>query len=129
MSTYNVRARRWKHGWELHIDGIGVTQSRSLAGAEQMVRDYIESLTDHGTADDVVIIKPEVGGGLDQEAEAAREAISEAEQALRAAAVRSRQVAKQLSREGLSGKDIAAILHVSAQRVSQLLRATDAQVR
>jgi DNA-directed RNA polymerase specialized sigma subunit len=128
MSTYNVRARRWKHGWELHIDGVGVTQSRNLAGAEQMVRDYIESLTDHDTADDVVIIKPEVGGGLDREAEAAREAISEAEHALRAAAVRSRQVARQLSEEGLSGKDIAAILHVSAQRVSQLLK-TDSPVR
>ena len=92
-----------------------------------MVRDYIETLTDHDTADDAVIIKPEVGGGLDQEAEAAREAISEAEHALRAAAFRSRQVARQLSEEGLSGKDIAAILHVSAQRVSQLLK-TDSPV-
>lgn len=125
MSTCNVRARRWKHGWELHIDGVGVTQSRNLAGAEQMVRDYVETLTDHNTADDVVIIKPEVGSGLDQEAEAARQAISEAEHARRAAAVRSRQVARQLSNEGLSGKDIAAILHVSAQRVSQLLKTTD----
>jgi DNA-directed RNA polymerase specialized sigma subunit len=125
MSTYNVRARRWKHGWELHIDGVGVTQSRNLAGAEQMVRDYIETLTDHDTAEDVVIIKPEVGSDLDQEAEAAREAMSVAENALRAAAARSRQVARQLSQEGLSGKDIAAILHVSAQRVSQLLKATD----
>src|SRR5262245_20444610 len=128
MSTYNVRAVRWKHGWELHVDGVGVTQSRNLAGAEQMVRAYIETLDDHDPADDVVIIKPEVGGGLDQEAEAAREAISEAERALRAAAVRSRQVARQLSEEGLSGKDIAAILHVSAQRVSQLLKTTDSTV-
>lgn len=47
MSVYNVRAKRWKHGWELHIDGVGVTQSRNLGGAEQMVRDYIETLTDH----------------------------------------------------------------------------------
>ncbi len=122
MSTYNVRAKRWKHGWELHIDGVGVTQSRNLDGAEQMVRDYIETLTDHDTADDAVIIHTEVGGGLDQAADAAREAITEAEQALRAAAARSRQVARQLKQEGLSGRDIAAILHVSAQRVSQLLK-------
>jgi predicted XRE-type DNA-binding protein len=125
MSTYTVRAERWKHGWELHVDGVGVTQSRNLAGAEQMVRDYIETLTGNDTADDVVIIKPEVGSGLDEAAEAAREAISEAENALRAAAARSRQVARQLSQEGLSGKDIASILHVSAQRVSQLLKTTD----
>lgn len=42
---YEVRAKRWEHGWELHIDGLGVTQSRTLAGAEPMVRGYIESLT------------------------------------------------------------------------------------
>jgi DNA-directed RNA polymerase specialized sigma24 family protein len=129
MSTYSVRAKPWKHGWELHIDGVGVTQSRNLAGAEQMVRDYIETLTDHDTADDVVIIRPEVGSGLDEAAEAAREAISEAEHALRTAAARSRQVARQLSEEGLSGKDIAIILHVSAQRVSQLLKPTDSPSR
>jgi DNA-directed RNA polymerase specialized sigma24 family protein len=122
MSTYMVRARRWKHGWELHVDGVGVTQSRNLDGAEQMVRDYIETLTDHDTADDGVIIQPEVGSGLDEAAKAAREAVTEAEQALRAAAARSRQVARQLRDEGLSGRDIAAILHVSAQRVSQLLK-------
>jgi hypothetical protein len=65
MSTYNVRAKRWKHGWELHIDGVGVTQSRNLDGAEQMVRDYIETLTDHDTADDAVIIHPD-GSALDR---------------------------------------------------------------
>lgn len=43
VTTYAVHAKRWKHGWELHIDGVGVTQSRNLDGAEQMVRDYIES--------------------------------------------------------------------------------------
>ncbi len=122
MSTYTVRVKRWKHGWELHIEGIGVTQARNLDGAEQMVRDYIETLTDEDTADDAVVIHPEVGGGLDEAAIAAREAIAEAEQALRAAAARSRKVARQLKEQGLSGRDIAAILHVSAQRVSQLLK-------
>jgi DNA-directed RNA polymerase specialized sigma24 family protein len=128
MSTYTVRAKRWKHGWELHIDGVGVTQSPNLDGAEQMVRDYIETLTDRDTTDDVVVIRPEVGDGLDQAAEAAREAVAEAERALRAAAARSRQVARQLKREGLSGRDIAAILHVSAQRVSQLLKTQNTSV-
>jgi hypothetical protein len=31
-----VTARRWAHGWELHIDGVGVTQSRTLASAERI---------------------------------------------------------------------------------------------
>jgi DNA-directed RNA polymerase specialized sigma24 family protein len=123
MTTYTVRAKRWKHGWELHIDGVGVTQSRNLDGAEQMVRDYIETLTDGDMSDDTVVIHPEIGGGLDEAAQAARQALAEAEQALRAAAARSRQIAHRLKLEGLSGRDIAAILHVSAQRVSQLLKA------
>jgi DNA-directed RNA polymerase specialized sigma subunit len=129
MSTYTVRAKRWKHGWELHIDGVGVTQSRNLDGAEQMVRDYVETLTDRDTADDIIVIEPQVGGGLDSEADAAREALAEAEHALRAAAARSRQVAQRLSQEGLSGRDIAVILHVSAQRVSQLLKSAKSTVQ
>jgi hypothetical protein len=58
VSTYTVRARRWEHGWELHIDGVGVTQSRDLDGAEQMVRAYLESLTGRDISDDSVVIQP-----------------------------------------------------------------------
>ena len=30
MSTYDVRAVPWAEGWELHVDGAGVTQVRTL---------------------------------------------------------------------------------------------------
>jgi hypothetical protein len=58
------------------IDGVGVTQSRNLDGAEQMVRDYIESLTTRDRRGGEVTIKPEVGDGLDQATQAAREAVA-----------------------------------------------------
>ena len=122
MTTYNVTARHWKHGWELHIDGVGVTQSRNLAEAETMVRDYLESLTGTDVGDLVVVISTEVGDGLDEEARAAREAVAAADRATREAAARSRKVARDLRQAGLSGRDIAAILRMSAQRVSQLLK-------
>ncbi len=122
MTTYNVTARRWKRGWELHIEGVGVTQSRSLGEAETMVRDYVESLTGADVRESVVVIAAEVGGGLDEEARAAREAVAAADRATREAAARSRKVARDLRDAGLSGRDIAAILKVSAQRVSQLLK-------
>lgn len=123
MTTYSVRAKRWAHGWELHIDGVGVTQSRNLGEAEQMVRDYIETLTDRDTSGDQVAVMPEVGGGLDEAIRAAREGVAAADRARREAAVRLRQVARAMRQEaGLSGRDIASILHVSAQRVSQLLK-------
>jgi DNA-directed RNA polymerase specialized sigma subunit len=121
MSTYTVRAKRWVHGWELHIDGVGVTQSRSLGDAERMVRDYIETLTDHDTSGDQVVITPVVGGGLDEAMQAARDAVAAAERARRDAAARLRQVVREMKQAGLSGRDIAHLLQVSAQRVSQFL--------
>ena len=60
MNIHIVQATRWKHGWELHVNGIGVTQCGRLRAAEQTVRDYVETLTDRDTADDVVIIQPEL---------------------------------------------------------------------
>ncbi|MGH4018876.1 MAG: hypothetical protein ACRDT0_06460 [Pseudonocardiaceae bacterium] len=125
MSTYRVAARRWAHGWELHIvDGeaeVGVTQSRTLAGAERMVRDYLALDLGGGPEDFTVFITPELDGSLAAEAEAARQAVRDAEQAQRNAAARSRDVARRLKAAGLSGADIAAVLKVSTQRVSQLV--------
>jgi hypothetical protein len=122
MSTYRVTAKRWKRGWELHIAGEGVTQSRSLAEAEDMVRDYVAVM--HGVPERSfkVEITPEVGGGLDEAVRAAREAVRSAEAARRSAALASRSIATRLRAAGLTGRDIAVVLGVSAQRVSQLLR-------
>ncbi|MDP9241159.1 MAG: hypothetical protein M3O55_11090 [Actinomycetota bacterium] len=44
--TYSVRAQPWAHGWELYIEGVGVTLSATLADAERQVRDYISLLLD-----------------------------------------------------------------------------------
>ena len=124
-TTYKVRARRWARGWELHIDGVGVTQSHSLADAEGMVRDYIA--LDLGVEPDSfdVTITPEVGDGLDQDVAEVRRKISEAEQAQAQAAERSRALVRRLAAMGLSGKDTAKVLGVSPQRVSQLLKASN----
>lgn len=122
MTTYNVVARHWKHGWELHIDGVGVTQSRSLNDAPTVVRDYLESLTGSDASDANIVVTPEVGDGLDEQALGAREAVAAADRATREAAAKSRKAARDLKHAGLSGRDIAAVLKVSAQRVSQLLK-------
>jgi hypothetical protein len=39
--TYNVTAKPRKHGYELDVEGVGVTQSYSLVDAEFMARDLI----------------------------------------------------------------------------------------
>jgi hypothetical protein len=128
VTTYTVRAKRWARGWELHIDGVGVTQSHTLHDAEATARDYIMLDTDAPEGSFNVEIVPDIGGGLDEQTRAARAAVAEADQAQRRAAARSRQAARDLRQAGLSGRDIAAVLKVSPQRVSQLLKNSAAVV-
>jgi DNA-directed RNA polymerase specialized sigma subunit len=125
VTTYDVTARLWARGWELHIsrDGeeIGVTQSRTLASAERMVRDYLD-LDDRPDANDAAVnITPDIGDELNQLAIAARRAVRDAERAQLEAATQSRTIARRLKDAGLTGTEIAAVLKVSPQRVSQLV--------
>ena len=89
-----------------------------------MVRDYIALDLDVPADSFGVTIVPEIGGGLDEAARAARDAVSEAGKAQRRAAAQSRDAARNLQRAGLTGRDIAEVLGLSAQRVSQLLKST-----
>jgi CRP-like cAMP-binding protein len=125
VKTYTVRAKRWERGWELHIRGVGVTQSHGLADAEMMARDYIEMRTGAEQGSFEVCVVPEIGAGLDEETAQAREAVRQAEEAQRVAAAQSRAVARRLRSHGLTGRDISKVLGVSPQRVSQLLADTD----
>lgn len=44
---FTVTARPWEHGWELHVQGVGVTQSKaSPTDAELMARDFIATELD-----------------------------------------------------------------------------------
>jgi hypothetical protein len=125
--TYQVRAVRWARGWELHIAdvtgaAVGVTQVRRLAGAEAMARDYLALDTGREPESFIVQITPEVPGGLSEEIAAIR-----AEQ--RAVAVRqadlaaqARALARRLKEAGLTGSEVGAVMGVSEQRASQLLR-------
>ena len=122
--TYTVDAKRWEHGWELHVAGVGVTQSRSLHSAERMVREYIslvEEISDESTID--VEIRPQIDNALGEQVIAARKAVHALAERQRDVAALSRAAAKDLAESGLSGADIAVVLDVSPQRVSQLLNA------
>jgi hypothetical protein len=86
-----------------------------------MARDYLAMDLGGSPEDYNVVVTPELDGNLATEAEAARDAVRKAEQAQRDAAVQSRAIARRLKAAGFSGADIAAVLRVSAQRVSQLV--------
>jgi len=142
MARLNVEvvARRWEHGWELHVsDARGplvVLPTRRLSAAERTVRDYV--VEHDGVSPWSVRVRITVtfdnglgsgaesgsGAGLDAEIAAVRAAVDHAERAQREAAARSRALALRLRDAGLTGADIAVVLRVSPQRVSQLMRAT-----
>lgn len=122
--TYRVTAKRWVKGWELHIEGVGVTQVRVLAEAEQQVVDYIATLQGiEVTPEDVDVVPDLDDKSLLEEAAAARADVRAAESAQRAAAKRQRDVARRLrQREHLSVSDTATLMKVTRGRVSQLTK-------
>lgn len=127
--TYRAEAVRWEKGWEVHIEGVGVTQSHTLAGTEQAARDYISSLYDLAdNADFEVAVTPRLGeiAELVQTAKAKRK---EADEANSAAAAAVRLVAAKLLAKGLSTADAATVLGVTKGRVSQLTSAGAATTR
>jgi hypothetical protein len=128
MARLNVEvtARRWEHGWELHVsDGRGplvVLPARRLSAAERTVREFV--VEHEGVSPRWVKVHTTVtlGSALDAEIAAVRAAVEHAERAQREAAARSRALALRLRDFGLTGADIAVVLGVSPQRVSQLMR-------
>lgn len=120
-TTYTVRAVKWDGGWELHIDGEGVTQVRTLNKACQQVRDYLETMHGIDNIDAAIEVVPDIGS-LSDDVREARMAVREAAKAQEVAAKRSRQVARELRENGFSVTDTAAVLGVSRGRISQLVK-------
>ena len=118
-----IRAKRAGRYWELYVDGVGVTQSRNLgAEADEMIRSRISMATGASADGADYCIVAEIDAEIDAEVAEARRSAREAEDAVTRAAVSNRTVARRLRDAGLTGRDIAAILEITPQRVSQLLQ-------
>ncbi len=110
-----------KGGWELHIDGYGVTQSRTLdqKAVEREVHDYMTLETGHKcTAPVALTIDLD---GYEAKVAAARESTEAAAKASQDAAAQARAVASELRSMGLSVTDSAVVMGVSRGRISQLV--------
>lgn len=121
MSRYNVRAVKWAIGWELHVEDLGVTQCRTLAGADRQVRDFVATMLD---TDDVEGAEVNVSvslGGMEKDVEHARRLTADAINRQAQAAAESRRVARELRSAGLSVADTATVMDISKGRVSQLI--------
>jgi DNA-directed RNA polymerase specialized sigma subunit len=116
--TYRVVARRAPSGWTLHVADLGTATTRSLATAEKDARAHILAVT--GQDDAIVHVQPKLQLHLGQLADEARQASAELAEATVRVSAKSREAANELRSAGLSNVDIAAVLGVSEQRVSQL---------
>lgn len=125
-AAVEVTAHRRERGWALHVADEqgerGVLLARRLSGVEPRVRRFVAA--QGGVDPGVVEVRLGVrfDSWLDGEIAAVRAQLERAERTQREAAVRSRRLALQLHDAGLSGADIAIVLQLSAQRVSQLVR-------
>jgi predicted XRE-type DNA-binding protein len=120
VREYSVWAKRWDEGWELHVDGVGVTQVRTLDKAYDQVVHFLETmeLPVEGYRID---LRFDLEGLEDKVAEA-RHLTRQAQDLQLEAAVMMRHMAHALRDErGLSVTDTAAVLGVSRGRVSQLM--------
>jgi hypothetical protein len=115
-----TRDGRW---WLIEVPGIGATQSRSLAGAEDQSRDLVAAVLDVDIEDVSVDVLPDLGEDVLDEVQDVRQRLADAAAAAAAAADDYRGLAARLVGDhGLTGADTATVLGVSPQRVSQLLR-------
>lgn len=117
--TYTATAKKWSGGWELHIDGVGVTQSRTLDSAVSQAQNYIETVLDESGAEVTLDVDLD---GLDRDVADARRRVVEAQLAQEEGGAASRAVARRLREMGLSVSDAAFVMRVSRGRISQLLR-------
>jgi hypothetical protein len=105
------------------VPGIGATQSRSLAGAEDQARDLVAAVLDVDIDEVTVDVLPDLGDEVLDEVQVVRQRLADAAAAAVAAADDYRDLAARLvSDYSLTGADAATVLGVSPQRVSQLLR-------
>lgn len=117
-----AKAQRSNTWWAIQVSEVPglFTQARRLDQVAEMVEDAVTLFGLTGPFEIEVV--PVLADDLDDSIRQARVLAAEAGDLQRQAAVRSREVVEQLRSEGLSVRDVAAVLSISPQRVSQLLQ-------
>lgn len=121
--TYRVNAEKHEGWWLLTSPQVpgAVSRVRRLTAADEHAREAIAFVLDARPDSFDLDVIPSLGGTLDRKVAAAREAVRAAADAQREAANQSRKVVAELVKKGLTGAEVAAVLRLSPQRVSQLL--------
>ena len=122
-----ARAQRSGTWWAVEVDEIPglFTQARRLEQGAGMVEDAASLLGLIGPFE--VEVVPALADGLTNEIAAARALADEARAVQARAAASSRHLVQRLRSEGLSVRDVAIVLKISPQRVSQLMQQPGAE--
>ena len=121
---YHVDAYQDGKWWSLQVREMpnAISQVKSLDLADEWIREAINIVSDEPEDSFDVEIIPVVGEELEAALAEAREFAAELDQFQRRMVWMYRSVMLDLSKLRTKGKDIAAILKVSPQRVSQLIK-------
>lgn len=98
-----------------------VSQVRSVSQAEEHAREAIAFVLDVPEDSFDITLVIELPGPLEGEVKAAKDAIAELAEHQKRTAELSRTAARHLAEAGLKGVEVAKVLGVSPQRVSQLM--------
>jgi hypothetical protein len=125
MTTYHVTAQWRGRRWDLRCDELPTVFSEvaRLDRAAEEVREAIAFVADVDEASFDVVVRPALPEAYQTEAAAAEEARALAARANSDAAAHARAAARALADEGLTMREIGAVIGVSHQRVAQLLAA------
>lgn len=120
MDLSKIVARRADSGWMLEVNGHAPAYVRRLSEAAECGRALLNAANAPGP-DQGVQLQVDLGDELNRRVKAATQATVDAHKAQLRAAVELRETAAALKSQGMTGRDIAHVLSVSPQRVSQLL--------
>ena len=122
-ATYTALAERGNGWWAITVPELrGVfSQARRLGRVESMARDAIALFLDIPADSFEVTVREVIDPEADVLVAEAIQARADAIEHQRIAARKSREAVRTLDRLGLPQRDIGRVLHLSHQRVAQLL--------
>jgi hypothetical protein len=119
MTEYSATVTREGPWWIADVEDVGVTQGRNLGELHRMAVDLVVSMLEVRPRDVSIKFNVEIPR-VTPKIKAARLAMKLALEAQEAAALQSRQLVTEMRSMGMSVGDVAQVLEVSPQRVSQL---------
>jgi DNA-directed RNA polymerase specialized sigma subunit len=130
MTDYRARAWREDPWWVIEVEGVGVTQAKTVDKIDHMARALVADV--EGVPYDEVGITVHIAlpDAVAQDVRTMKETSARAADLTREAARLQREVVQKLHvNEHLTGREIAAVLGVTPGRVSQLFKSSPIKSR